>query len=217
MDSCEYLSDKACCPLDRPCLFLGKPQNCGFRAHYVCLDTTGDPLITAEIKEILTPKVVKNWKKYRGSGGRQMTARPLEDSVSEVLKSKLGHIGVEVKTRKKLEISPGVKTIMDITVEEPGYPSTLISMKTWIGAGEFRNCFGNAYFIKMMYGMIKTRFYIVTLLPVQMSTELVKLAKPYIDGLYGLAEEPYIDELFESLEELYNDKDRMGLSKNSSV
>jgi len=205
MDSCVYLRGKLCYPLNRECLFLNAPENCGFLAHYIHLDSiTNDLPITAEVKKILTPRMIENWKIYRGGGARHMTARPFEDSVSKVLESRLSPLGVKVRTRKMIEIVPGVRTIMDISIEKPDYPTSLISLKTWIGDGEFRNCFGNAYFIKSMHGRMKIRFYIVVLIPTQISRELVKMAKPFIEGLYSLSEEPYIDDLFVILEGLYD-------------
>lgn len=151
-EPCRYPSDDGKCSiLDIPCEFPDKPQNCGFRCHYNCLTITVDSPITSEIKKRMLPRVVNNWKSRSGSGARNMTGRPFEDVTSEILKELLSHLNVEIVTRKKFEIVPGVNTIVDIKIEKPGYPTSIISMKTWIGNGEFRNCLGDAYLIKRMY------------------------------------------------------------------
>jgi hypothetical protein len=94
---------------------------------------------------------------------------------------------------------------MDGVLEKNGYPTTLISIKTWLGTDSFRESFGNAYFIKTMHGRRNIRFYVITLFPFEyISKEWVELAKPFVDGVYSLSETPYVDNFIEELRTLYS-------------
>jgi len=165
----------------------------------------GEPPITTEIKKRMLPRVVQGWKERGGTGARNMAGRPFEDITSDVFKEKLSHLNVKILTRKQFEVAPGVKTIVDIRIEKPDYPTAVISLKTYVDNDVFRNCFGDAYFTKSMYGMLKTRFYIIVFIPKAFSDGLMKMAKPHIDGLYQLSGEPYVDELFGILEGIYKE------------
>jgi hypothetical protein len=152
-------------------------------------------------------EVIKRWKDYaekNSRGNKQMTARPLEDAVSECLKSTLAKYGVQVNTRKKFEIIEGANTVIDCLLIKSEHPKTLISIKTWLGPDSFRESFGDAYFIKAMFGRRNIRFFIVTLFPFEyISREWIQLAKPFVDEVYSLSEPPYIDDLLYELERIY--------------
>lgn len=207
MCCCEYFKDGICEPLDERCPYLKHTRNCGFRSHYACLThTKGDPPRTAEIKRAILPKALKGWREHFHKlphGGRQMTARPLEDAIKDAVELSLKPMGVQVQERKKMKIIKEYNIIMDIRIEKKGYPTTLISVKSYLGKGEFRNSFTNAYFVKLRKGLNNVRFYIVTMI-LYCKREMVDLARPYIDGIYSLDKKPYIDELFDELQSIYS-------------
>jgi len=181
---------------------------CGFRYHYNYLKPSEqDPLATKKIKQLIFEKVINRWKEYGMApsvGKKQMTARPLEDGIAEFLKQ-LEDYGVQVSVRKRFKIIEDVSTVIDCILTKKEYPTTLISIKTWLGPDFFRESFGNAYFIKTNYGMRNIKFYIVTLFPLKdhISKEWMELAKPFVDGVYSLSELPYIDDLLKELEIIY--------------
>jgi len=180
---------------------------CGFRDHYNYLPPSSqDPPSTRKIKQSIFNEVIKRWKAYGSNpsvGKKQMTARPLEDGIVECLRW-LEKYGVQVSPRKSFEIIEGVSTIIDCVLTKKEYPTTLISVKTWLGTDSFRESFGNAYFIKTSYGRRNIRFYIVTLFPFKyISRDWIELAKPFVDEVYSLSETPYIDELLNELDIMY--------------
>lgn len=204
----RFNADGTCSIAEKPCWYTVNRSVCACNSHYEYLTATGEPPITTEIKKRMLPRVVQLWKERGGTGARNMAGRPFEDVTSDMFKEKLGHLNVEIKTRKEFFIAPGVRTIADIRIEKPDYPTSVISTKTYVDNDVFRNCFGDAYFTKSMYGMLKIRFYITVLLPKAFSDGLMKMAKSHIDGLYQLSGEPYVDELFGLLEEMYKERAR---------
>lgn len=205
---CKFLENFYCSLLDEKCFSSKRLGTCGFRDHYYYLQLRKqDAPLTIIIKKSIHNEVMKRWKDYATNlspGKKQMTARPLEDGILEALKSELTPLNVQANVRKMFKITKGVTPIIDGILRKDGYPTTLISIKTWLGTDFFRESFGNAYFTKIMHGRRNLRFYVITLFPVTyVSKEWIELAKPYIDGVYSLSEKPYIDELVKELKTLY--------------
>jgi len=202
VEKCEYLINGRCTILDKQCNYK-KPADCGFRFYYTRLNSSEGSPIAVEVKKRMASIVLKNWKEFDERGNRNMVARPLEDTVSDVFRQKLSAYGVNVVTRKKFNVGQGYAPIIDIRLEKPSLVTSLISIKSYLSPGAFRDSFGNAYFAKLMYGQRNIKFFIVTI-AVQMSADMVELARPYIDGVYRLSESPYIDELVNLAEGLYS-------------
>ena len=203
---CKYLENNNCLLLNETCFNREKLGICGFREHYYRLQPSKtNPPITTEIMRIVLDRALEQWKSYArdpSPGRKQMTARPLEDTIMDFLESNLAPLHVQVKVRRQFSIAKGVNSIIDGLLTKNEYPTTLISVKTWLGTGYFRDSFGDAYFAKMMYGRRNVRYYVVTLSS-HISEELVDLAKPHIDEVYSLSQGPYIDELVKYLRSLY--------------
>ena len=206
-DSCEFLKEGLCTLLDEPCFTLKKKSNCAWRSHYSWLQPIlGEPKINSELKQKILPKALEKWKshaKNRG-GGRSMTARPFEDSLGEVVEYYLEDLGVQVDIRKKKSIIEGFNPIVDVLIKKEGYPTSFILAKTYLGQGELRECFGNAYFMKSVLGSRDTRCFVVTIPDIRSTIKnMIELIGLYFDGVYSLSCKPPVDDLINELRILY--------------
>ena len=134
-----------------------------------------------------------------------MTARPLEKTLRDFLKDELSSLNVSVPTKgRKLELFRNIKIIPDIIAKKEGYPTSLFSIKCWVGTSQIRETFAYAYFSKMWYGQKNIRVYMIIFQPIpDYIKDVEKICRPYIDGVYSLSGEPYFDELVEELIQLY--------------
>jgi len=133
-----------------------------------------------------------------------MTARPFEDSLGEVVEYYLEDLGVQVDIRKKKRIIEGFNPIVDVLIKKEGYPTSFILAKTYLGQGELRECFGNAYFMKRVLGSRDTRCFVVTIPDIGSTIKnMIELSRLYFDGVYSLSGKPPVDDLINELRFLY--------------
>ena len=199
-DICELLKEDLCTSLDEPCS-KSNPKNCVWRHHYNWLQLVpGEPPINADLKQKIFPKALAKWK-----GGRNMTARPLEDSLKEVFDYHLRDLDVQINVRKQVKIIDGFNPIVGVLMKKDGYPTSFILAKTYLETGELRECFVNAYFTKILLGSKNTRCFVVTIDRLRTSIrELVKLSGSFFDGVYSLSGNPPVDDLVRILRALYD-------------
>lgn len=199
-DVCELLKEGLCTSLDEPCL-KSNPKNCVWRHHYNWLQLIpGEPSINADLKQKIFPRALAKWK-----GGRNMTARPLEDSLKEVFDCHLKDLDVKINVRKQVKIIDGFNPIVGVLMKKDGYPTSFILAKTYLETGELRECFVNAYFTKILLGSKNTRCFVVTIDRLRTSIrELVKLSGSFFDGVYSLSGNPPVDDLVRILRILYD-------------
>jgi hypothetical protein len=144
-------------------------------------------------------------------GKKDMTGRPLEKGIRKVLKEELAGFNVSIPdSGKKFTIweaptkEEEINIISDCMIKKQGYPTSIVSVKSWIGSTQLRETFAYAYFSKSFHGQKNIRVYMVGLQPIRKDIkDLAKICRPYIDGVYSLSEEPYIDELIEELKVIY--------------
>jgi len=197
---CELLKEGLCTSLNEPCL-KPNPKNCAWHHHYNCLQLVpGEPPINADLKQKIFPKTLAKWK-----GGRNMTARPLEDSLKEVFDYYLKDLDVQINVRKQEKIIDGFNPIVGVSIKKDGCPTSFILAKTYLRTGELRECFGNAYFTKVLLSSKDTRCFVVTIDKFRTSVrELIKLSGPFFDGVYSLSDNPPVDDLARILRSLYD-------------
>jgi hypothetical protein len=199
-DICELLKEDLCTSLNEPCS-KSNPKNCVWRHHYNWLQLVpGEPPINADLKQKIFPKALAKWK-----GGRNMTARPLEDSLKEVFDYHLRDLDVQINVRKQVKIIDGFNPIVGVLMKKDGYPTSFILAKTYLETGELRECFVNAYFTKVLLGSKNTRCFVVTIDRLRASIrELIKLSGSFFDGVYSLSGNPPVDDLVRILRALYD-------------
>jgi hypothetical protein len=199
-DICELLKEDLCTSLNEPCS-KSNPKNCVWRHHYNWLQLVpGEPPINADLKQKIFPKALAKWK-----GGRNMTARPLEDSLKEVFDYHLRDLDVQINVRKQVKIIDGFNPIVGVLIKKDYYPTSFILAKTYLETGELRECFVNAYFTKVLLGSKNTRCFVVTIDRLRASIrELIKLSGSFFDGVYSLSGNPPVDDLVRILRALYD-------------
>jgi len=201
-DVCELLKEGLCTSLNEPCL-KSNPKNCAWRHHYNWLQLIpGEPPINADLKQKIFPKALAKWR-----GGRNMTARPLEDSLKEMFDYHLKDLDVQINVRKQEKIIDGFNPIVGVLIKKEDYPTSFILAKSYLGARELRECFVNAYFTKVLLGSKNTRCFVVAIDKVRSSIrELIKLSGPFIDEVYSLSDNPPVDDLVRNLRILYDSR-----------
>jgi len=199
-DVCELLKDGLCISLNEPCL-KSNPKNCAWHHHYNWLQLVpGEPPINADLKQKIFPRALAKWR-----GGRNMTARPFEDSLKEVFDYHLKDLDVQINVRKQERIIDGFNPIVGVLIKKDDYPTSFILVKTYLGTGELRECFVNAYFTKILLGSKDTRCFVVTIDKLRTSVrELIKLGEPFFDEVYSLSDNPPVDDLIRVLRILYD-------------
>jgi hypothetical protein len=96
----------------------------------------------------------------------------------------------------------------DGLVKKEGFPTSIISVKTWLAEERIRETFAYAYWAKTWLGQKHIKVYQVAIrkTPTKRKTieGLIEICKPYLDGAFFLTEAPYIDDLIRELKETYS-------------
>lgn len=177
--------------------------------HYECLTKTSkEPKIARALKRDILPEIIDNWKRYAKNprpGKKDMTGGPLERGIRGLLKKQLETLSVTTsESGEEFFVWEKVRIIADCLSQKPKYPTSIFSVKSWIGPTQIRETFAYAYFSKTWLGQKNIRIYMVTLQPVEDSLRsLIETCKPYVDGVYSLSGKPYIDELVSELRKIY--------------
>jgi hypothetical protein len=205
---CEKLSGNKCVILEVRCPRLRSGKQCDMLLHYKYLKNTfRDPELSRIIKRNILPEVLERWKEYAENprpGKKDMTGVPLEKGIRASLKDKLNRFGATVSDfGEQFYVWEDVKIIADCIIRKDNKPTSIISIKSWIGCTQIRETFGYAYLSKTWLGQKNIRVYMVSLQPIYVNKSLIDVCKPYIDGVYSLSEKPYIDELLTELERIY--------------
>lgn len=206
----QLLEDRTCQILNEKCFRQGIATQCDFIEHYELLKKkSSDPPIVNQIKTDLMNPVIQEWKKYAqmpSPGKKGMTGIPFEKVVRTTVDRYLSPLGINVEqTGKKYPCWRNVDIIVDCLIRKGGYPDCIISVKSWIAAGQIRETYAFAYFVKTWHGQKNIRVYMLGFYPIQPYLQsLVQICKPYIDGVYSLTGEPYVDDLVTELQEVYS-------------
>ena len=211
---CEKLSGESCSLVEEKCFRIEAGEQCEYIHYYKRLkDINKDtPAIAARARTSMIAPLLASWKKYAQHplpGVKNVVASPLEREVRAILKFELEPLGVTVSdTGKKYRIWRDIAIIADGLVEKEGFPTSIISVKTWLGEGQIRETFAYAYWAKTWLGQKQIRVYQVAILktPTKGKTidSLIEICKPYLDGIFCLTEVPYIDDLIRELKEIYS-------------
>ena len=209
--SCQHLSNQTCQVLNETCFKLGKQSDCDFLLYYnLTINRSHDPPLAQAIKGIFLDPLIQSWKAYARNpapGKKNMTARPFEDVIRFTLDQKLSSLGVTVsKTGEKYPVWEDISIIADCLIEKEGYPTCILSMKTWVGGEQIRETFAYAYFAKRWHRQKNIKVYMVIFQPIPTRRhlrDLIVLCSPHIDGVYSLCGQPYIDTLVEELQKIY--------------
>ncbi|MGA2670710.1 MAG: hypothetical protein ABSF21_04770 [Dehalococcoidia bacterium] len=155
--------------------------------------------------------LLASWKKYAQHplpGAKNVVASPLEREVTAILKFELEPLSVTVRAQEHFSIWGDIAIRADGLVEKKGFPTSIISVKTWLGLGQIRETFAYAYWAKTWLGQKHIRVYHIAILktPTRGKTTegLIEICKPYLDGAFFLTEAPYIDDLIRELKETYS-------------
>lgn len=140
-----------------------------------------------------------------------MTGISPENAIRDTIKMELSLYNVTVSDHgKKIEIwrdtqaSRGVNIIADVYAEKENCPSSIVSVKSWLGTTQIRETFAYAYFSKSWFGHKNMRVFMVTLYPIRQRLQpLIGACKPYIDGFYSLNGRPYFDDLLNEMTDIY--------------
>lgn len=215
---CEYLEldRERCLVLQTKCLpfIRKKKQRCAFSDHYHWLtDLADDKSVANRIKLEVKPKACSNWQRFMQdnmpNGRKNMTARPLEDSIRNAARETLSDNNVRVKDNAgRLPILGKGSPIVDCYITKENtkgdmYPASIISIKTFLTQESVRETFGYAYLAKYLEGQRRYRVFMVCLNPIGELREMVDAFEPFLDGAYSLSGEPYIDDLLTELKEIY--------------
>jgi len=210
VENCPLLDkqdNKTCKELKKLCSVKeqNKDRRCAFSEHFEKLKpSSADMPEAVKIKEEILNKTIEEWKKHTSSGGRHMTARPLEDAVYNAIKNMLGDC---VDQRKKIKIGKERNIVVaDCLVRKNDRPTSLISIKTWLTTEAIRETFAYAYLIRENPPVHKgAKVFMVTLIPICSKHEAwIKAFNDYIDGVYSLSGKPYIDDLLKELRVIYD-------------
>lgn len=211
--SCGKLSGETCQVVNERCFRLQAKEPCEYIDYLQRLaDPKNTPPIATRAKKDMIDPLLASWKKYAQKplpGIKGVVAIPLEREVRAILKSELQPLGVTVyDAGKKYRIWEDTAIIADGLVEKEGFPTSIISVKTWLGEGQIRETFAYAYWAKTWLGRRQISVYQIAILktPTKGKTieGLIEICKPYLDGVFYLTEEPYIDDLIEKLKQSYS-------------
>jgi hypothetical protein len=204
---CAHLSNGSCRILAEKCFRIGR-ETCDFFIYYnLVTNRSQDPPLTQDIKARLEGPLIQRWKdlaKSPARGKKDMSARPFEEVIRATVRDQLSPLGVIVpQTGKKYPVSETVNIIADCLAQKDGYPTCILSMKTWVGTGQVRETFAFAYFAKRWHGQKNIRVYMVIFQSIPALQDLMILCKPDIDGIYSLTGKPTIDDLVDELKGVY--------------
>lgn len=212
---CEKLSGESCSLVGERCFRIQAGTQCEYIGYYKRLKDMGKdtPAIAARARTSMIDPLLASWKKYARHplpGVKSVVAFPLEREVRAILKSELEPLGVAVNdTGTKYRIWEDIAIIADGLAQKEGFPTSIISVKTWLGEGQIRETFAYAYWAKTWLGRKQIRVYQVAILktPTKGKTieGLIEICKPYLDGVFYLTEAPYIDDLIRELKEIYSE------------
>ena len=212
---CNLFRNSICEPLGVNCKYEGNEKKCSFYDHYTRVkNRIKNYHLSNKVREYMIKHgFLQKWKEYfqKGGGNKQMTARPFEDAIGDVIKEELSSFGATVSSRKKVEIGgEGGKIIADCLIERDNRPNSIISVKTWIGFDTLRESFAAAYFLKRYHGELHTKFFVVSFFGTTdwLSERSLALVSSYIDGVYSICpskNENSFDELMRKLKDIYAD------------
>lgn len=206
---CLKLKNQNCTLLNSKCFRLRQQSECDFKDHHnLIFNYQHNPPISQKVKKELRNPFIQKWQSYAASpspGKKNMTGLPLEHSLRKITREELDVLGVKVheKTRR-FNIGEGVYILADVLIEKEKYPTTVISVKSWIGTTQIRETFAYAYLSKLWNGQKNVRVYMTSLMPIPDRIKRVeKICKPYLDRIFSISGEPYFDELISELKILY--------------
>ena len=210
---CKKLSDESCSVVGEKCFRIQTEKQCEYIEYYERLEAIGEdiPAIATRARKRMIPPLLVSWKKHAQHplpGLKNVVASPLEGEVIAVLKSELEPLGVTVHAQKNYCIWKDTAIRADGLVEKKGFPTSIISVKTWLGLGQIRETFAYAYWAKTWLGQKQIRVYQVAILKTSTKRNtiegLIEICKPYLDGAFFLTQAPYIDDLIRELKEIYS-------------
>ena len=210
---CKKLSGESCSVVGEKCFRIQTEKQCEYIEYYERLEAIGEdtPAIATRARRRMIAPLLASWKKHARHplpGSKNVVASPLEGEVIAVLKSELEPLGVTVHAQKAYCVWGDIPIRADGLVEKEGFPTSIISVKTWLGQGPIRETFAYAYWAKTWLGQKQIRVYHVAIwkTPTQGKTTeaLIEICKPYLDGAFFLTEVPYIDDLIRELKEIYS-------------
>lgn len=211
---CKKLLGESCSVVGEKCFRIQAGKQCDYIDYYERLEAIGEdtPAIATRGRRSMIAALLASWKKYAQHplpGVKNVVASPLEREVRAILKFELEPLGVVVyDTPKKYRIWEDIAIIADGLAQKEGFPTSIISVKTWLGEGQIRETFAYAYLAKTWLGQKNIKVYEVAILktPTKGKTieGLVEICKPYLDGAFFLTEAPYIDDLISELKEIYS-------------
>jgi len=212
---CSHLIGTQCNILNTRCFRLNLKKKCEFQDHYDLIrNFQQNPIKTQLVKQSMLRPFLNNWRNYAilpSSGKKNMTGISLENAIRDSIKMELSSYNVTVYNRgKKIQIwknaqaSKGVNIIADVYMEKENCPSSIVSVKSWLGTTQIRETFAYAYFSKSWFGHKSMRVFMATLHPIRQRLQTLMVAcKPYIDGFYSLNGIPYFDDLINELINIY--------------
>ena len=208
---CNHLTGTTCGILGASCFVLHKKRRCALSDHYDCLELPAkDMPETERVKREVKPEALARWtqfvKENAPPGRKDMTAMPLEKAVRSAIRRAVEHCGVVVEdSAKKFPISDkDVSILADCILSKEGYPTTIVSIKTWLNPEAIRETFAYSYLSKQWLGQRGCRVFMVALSSIQENLkELIRAFRPYLDEVYPLSGPPYLDDLLETLQRLY--------------
>ena len=207
---CNHLSQGLCTILTEVCFRYKEKTKCEFQNHYnLVLGSSADPPRTQLVKQKMMPLFIERWKdfaKLPSTGKKSMTGIPLEKAVRETVINELSTNDVIVPNRgRQFKIWEDVRIIADVIISKNDCPTSIISVKSWIGPTQIRETFAYAYFSKAWHGQKNMRLFMVTLHPLNQNlSQIIDVCKPYIDGVYSLSSQPYFDTMIQTLSTLYS-------------
>jgi len=211
---CRELSGESCSLVGERCFRIQAGEQCEYINYYKQLKAIGKdtPAIAARARTSMIDPLLASWRRYAQHplpGVKNVVASPLEREVRAILKSELEPLGAAVyDTGKKYRIWGDIAIIADGLVEKEGFPTSIISVKTWLAEGQIRETFAYAYWAKTWLGRKQIRVYQVSILKTSTKGKtiesLIEICKPYLDGVFYLTEAPYIDDLIRELKEIYS-------------
>ena len=204
------------CVLEAQCKKKDLSSTCVFPGHYETLTTKlDDPSLVKNVKDRMREGFNRSWAEFVQNpmpGNKSMTGGAFEKAIREVISEALEPLGVTVsRTGKKLG-KEGMTDLcgnVDCLIKKDGYPTSIVSAKTWLGMEQLRETFATAYFAKFYYGQKSVRVYMVVFTPFSHNLNWERACMPYIDGIYGLAPKGasegfhYIDDLLKELRNTY--------------
>jgi len=210
MAFCDKLISQSCSILSERCFRLQQKSECDFLLHYDLLtNITNDPPISQKVKREMYSEFMSNWTVYAKNpspGKKVMTAFPLENAIRKVLKDELNPLGLTIAdSGEQFEVFKGTRIIADCLLKKLDYPTSIVSVKSWIGTTQLRETFAYAYLSKMWLGQKHIRVFMTTLQGFDDGiATLAEVCKPYLDGVYSLSKKPYFDKMVKELKSMYH-------------